>query len=375
MKFSAILDFQDKSHIKAGDGLAAGVHPFFTSSPVLSKFLDTFQFEGESLILGTGGNASIHYYEHAFSVSTDCLVAVLNDEQKHNFDTKFIYYYLLGNIKLLENGFKGAGLKHISKSYINDIDIPTPTLEKQKQIVGILDEANLLRQKRKESIGLLDEYLKSVFLDMFGDPVNNSNDLTVELLENLAEIRSGVTKGRKLEGKFTIDVPYMRVANVQDGFIDLREIKTIKATVNDIEKYKLEVGDLLLTEGGDPDKLGRGGIWRGEIEDCIHQNHIFRVRFDHNIVAPEYASALISSPHGKRYFLKSAKQTTGIATINSTQLKKFPFLLPELTLQNQFAGIVKNAELIKQKMLTQSKELDHQFQALMQKAFKHDVSN
>jgi type I restriction enzyme S subunit len=369
VKFSQILDFQKKSHMKAGDGLKNGSFPFFTSSPVLSKHVDSFQFASPSLIFGTGGSASVHVCEKQFSVSTDCLVAQLKDDAVKKFEIKYIFYYLSGNISILENGFKGAGLKHISKEYISNIDIPEISLEEQKQIVKILDEADALRQKRKEAIGLLDEYVKSVFLEMFGDPVTNSMDWSIKTLGEIAYICSGVTKGRKFKNVKTVNVQYMRVANVQDGRIDLTEIKEIEVLPNDVEKYRLLNGDILLTEGGDPDKLGRGGIWKGLIDDCIHQNHIFRVRLNIEESIPEYISAQIGSSRGKKYFLKSAKQTTGIATINITQLKSFPVLIPPIQLQIRFSAIVNNANRLKEKMIIQAKLFDNQFLALMQKSF------
>ncbi len=97
-------------------------------------------------------------------------------------------------------------------------------------------------------------------------------------LVNMAEIRGGVTKGRKFNGKQTISLPYLRVANVQDGYLNLSEIKTIEVLPEDKTKYKLEYDDILFTEGGDRDKLGRGTVWKNNINGCIHQNHIFRAR-------------------------------------------------------------------------------------------------
>ena len=157
---------------------------------------------------------------------------------------------------------------------------------------------------------------------MFGDPVLNPKGWKEARLDQISEIVSGVTKGRKLVGKATVLVPYMRVANVQDGRILIDDVQKIEALESEIEKYRLKRGDILLTEGGDPDKLGRGAVWKGEIDPCIHQNHIFRVRTNKKIILPEYLSALIGSQRGKRYFFKAAKQTTGVASINKTQLSR-----------------------------------------------------
>lgn len=158
-------------------------------------------------------------------------------------------------------------------------------------------------------------------------------------LGDIADTASGATLGRKLIGK-TISLPYLRVANVQDGHIDLTEIKEIEILENEKKKWLLKSGDILLTEGGDWDQLGRGGIWRDEIPDCIHQNHIFRLRITDSNIDVNYLHYLINSPFGKSFFLKCSKQTTNLASINQSQLKKFVVLQPPLPEQHQIAGIL-----------------------------------
>jgi restriction endonuclease S subunit len=150
-------------------------------------------------------------------------------------------------------------------------------------------------------------------------------------LGKVGEIVSGVTLGRRLGGSRARRVPYLRVANVRDAHLDLSDVYEIEASEEEIEKLRLRVGDLLLTEGGDADKLGRGTLWRGELPLCIHQNHIFRVRFDPEQFAPEFIAAQVASPYGKAYFLAHAKQTTGIATINQRMLAAFPLIAPPFT--------------------------------------------
>ena len=166
----------------------------------------------------------------------------------------------------------------------------------------------------------------------------------------------------------------MRVANVQDGHFLLDEVKTIAVTQKEIDQYQLRRGDLLLTEGGDPDKLGRGSVWEEQIPNCIHQNHIFRVRInDQTEINPYYLSALDGSRYGKTYYLKSAKQTTGIASINSTQLKNFPAVIPPIDLQNQFAAIVEEVEGIKSRYQQSLTDLEALYGALSQQAFKGEL--
>jgi type I restriction enzyme S subunit len=125
----------------------------------------------------------------------------------------------------------------------------------------------------------------------------------------------------------------LRVANVKDGCLDLIELTETPATEGEIRRLCLKPGDLVLTEGGDPDKLGRGTVWRGQVAECIHQNHIFRLRLNAEVALPDFVSAQMGSAYGKAYFARHAKQTTGIATINQRVLKAFPLRLPPLAVQ------------------------------------------
>jgi restriction endonuclease S subunit len=162
----------------------------------------------------------------------------------------------------------------------------------------------------------------------------------IEPLDRLAEVQTGVAKGRDLTDAETVEVPYLRVANVQDGYLDLTEMKSIQIRRSEVERYRLQTGDVVLTEGGDFDKLGRGFIWRGELELCIHQNHVFAVRTDRRRLLPEFFAYLAQSPYGKAYFLQVAHKTTNLACINTTKLKAFPIIVPTLEEQRAIARVL-----------------------------------
>ena len=150
----------------------------------------------------------------------------------------------------------------------------------------------------------------------------------VKPLGVLAEIVSGVTLGSKSEISDGVGVPYLRVANVQDGYFDLKEVKTIHVSRLQFEKLQLRFGDVLMNEGGDFDKLGRGSVWQEEIKPCIHQNHVFRVRPRYGELRSHFLAFWSQSEMGKQYFVLSSKQSTNLASINSTQLNRFPVALP-----------------------------------------------
>ena len=159
-------------------------------------------------------------------------------------------------------------------------------------------------------------------------------------IEDITETIGGVTKGRDLSGKETIRLPYLRVANVQRGCLVLGEMKEIEALVSEVEKYRLKDGDLVLTEGGDWDKLGRSAIWGNEIPNCIHQNHIFRARVKSLDISPEWLMYYTNSELGQSYFKEAAKQTTNLASINLTQLRACPIPLLPLAEQKRIVAEV-----------------------------------
>ena len=286
-------------------------------------------------------------------------------EVSSQYNPRFIYHYL----KYRQIPAQGYS-RHFK--LLKELSFPKPPLEEQRRIAALLDQADELRAKRRQSIVLLEDLAQSLFLDMFGD---DKVFVSSCRLGEIADIASGITKGRKVpKGTSLKPVPYLAVANVQDKRLDLSNVKTIDASSNEIERYRLQKNDLLLTEGGDPDKLGRGTLWNEELPEAIHQNHIFRVRLtDCERVRPVYVNWYIASHFGKRYFLRSAKQTTGIASINATQLKNFPLRLPSIQLQYSFESKVARVRDALDLQTTNLLALDDLFLSLQAKAFRGEL--
>lgn len=161
------------------------------------------------------------------------------------------------------------------------------------------------------------------------------------IFDDLFLIASGVTKGRKLAGRTTTEVPYLRVANVQRGHLDLGHVKTIRIPEDELERYLLRPDDILMTEGGDWDKLGRAAVWSAELPECIHQNHVFRVRPPlASRISIKWVVTYVNSILGRAYFEDASKQTTNLASINMTQLRGCPLPLPPLTEQHRIVAKV-----------------------------------
>lgn len=286
-------------------------------------------------------------------------------------DEKFLHYFVSSGVGLQEIKSLVKGI-HLYPKDVARIPVPLPPLELQKRIAETLDKADAMRQRNRQILQKYAQIAQSLFLEMFQAGIVG-NHFNNKVLHEIADVVSGVTKNTKDVRQEMVEVPYMRVANVQDGRLDLSEVKTIKVKPNDFKKYQLEYEDILLTEGGDPDKLGRGYVWHSEIDNCIHQNHIFRVRLNKEVALPLYVAHLISSKFGKVYFLKAAKQTTGIATINSTQLKRFKVPLPDISMQKKFVEIVERFNSGRKEIELEAKKSDDLFQSLLQKAFNGEL--
>ncbi len=262
---------------------------------------------------------------------------------------EWIYYFVRRETfrREAKRNFTGtAGQQRVPTSFLEEALIPVPPLDEQRRIVDLLARAEGIVRLRREAQQKAAELIPAIFIDMFSDPATNPQAWPRHPLSAVAEVISGVAKGRKLDPGEAIELPYMRVANVKDGYLDLAEVKTIEIKRGEVEKLLIRPGDLLMTEGGDPDKLGRAALWAGELEACVHQNHVFKVRSDRARLSPAYLRALAGSAYGKAYFLSVAKKTTGIASINKTQLSAFPVPLPPLALQRAFERRVQSAESI-----------------------------
>ncbi len=153
-------------------------------------------------------------------------------------------------------------------------------------------------------------------------------------LGEICEIKGGITKNKARVVSNGREVLYLRVANVQRGYLDLANVTRIMADEGTIEALCLYPGDILFTEGGDRDKLGRGWVWQGEIAECIHQNHIFRAR----PLVPGLVPELISwygNAFGQRYFMTEGVQTTNLASVSMTKLRSFPVPIPPASEQQE----------------------------------------
>jgi type I restriction enzyme S subunit len=196
-------------------------------------------------------------------------------------------------------------------------------------------------------------------------------------IDELTLLAGGLTKGQKRPPGITLrKVPYLRVANVQRGRLDLSIIKEIEATEDEIAELTLHPGDILLNEGGDIDKLGRGWVWGGEIGVCLHQNHVFRARPASQLIVPAFVSHYTNT-FGQQFFLDQGAQTVNLASISMSKVRALPVPIPPVDEQREILSRVQAlltvAETVEGHITAASSQADRLVQAILGKAFRGEL--
>lgn len=354
------------------DGFAA------TRLAVIAKNTDT-------LMLWDGERSGLVGYGRQGVVAST--VSKLSPSDK--VEPKYLYYALSERFDWIQHRRTGTGVPHVPKDLGRLLKLCYPRQRTiQQRIATILTGIDTAIEKTEALIAKYQQIKAGLMHDLFTRGVLPNGQLrppreqapelyqetaigwiprewAVRNLGSMARIVSGVTLGSKESGSGGLEVPYLRVANVQDGYLDLTEIKTVRVTRKELEQLRLKVGDVLMNEGGDFDKLGRGAVWSGEIEDCVHQNHVFRVRTDSSSLLPYFLAFYSESSFGKKYFLISSKQSTNLASINSTQLNAYPIALPSSKEQQAIIERISAANCRIEQMKVEAGKLRNQKSGLM----------
>ena len=363
MKVSEICKYAPKSNIKARDACDGGKYVFFTSSADESKRYNAYQHEGEGIIMGTGGNATLHYYDGKYAVSTDCIVLLPNEQIR----CKYLYYFFLGNMRVLERGFKGAGLKHTNKGYIGDIDIgDIPSFERQEKIIGIFDTLQSIIDLRKSEIERLDNLIKARFVEMFGSPVSNPMSWEKRTLKEVC-IKLNDGSHFSPESFETGDYKYVTAKNIKFSGFDFSNITYLPEAVHRpiFDRCNPEFEDVLYIKDGATTGVA---IVNTLDEEFTLLSSVALLKQDRSIMNGYFLATLLNN---KDMYLNIRNNMGGAAITRLTiaKLNAIEIIVPPIELQNQFAAFV--AEVDKSKVAVQ-KALDETqtlFDSLMQEYF------
>ena len=352
---------QPKSKIKAGDGQLKGAYNFYTSSQIQSKFYHSATYTQPALIFGTGGMASVHYCNEPFSTSTDCLVMY----GRLGAPLELIYYYLRSNMHLLQDGFKGAGLQHISKDYILNININMPAPSLQEQITHQMRLIDAMINGKKQQILSFDEAVKSRFIELFGVyPSNPKGWETATIRDIVADVRYGSSRPAVDGGKH----PYLRMNNITyGGELDLTDTKRIDIPDNELDKCTVRRGDVLFNRTNSKELVGKTCVYNRD-EMMVLAGFVIRVRVTERVL-PEFLSAFLNTDFSKQMLLGMCKAAIGQANINAQEMQNIGIYLPPTELQRQFVQFKEQTDKSKLAVQKGLQELEILKKSLMQQYF------
>lgn len=283
-------------------------------------------------------------------------------------DPKYLFHWLRANRTYLESLGNGATFKEVSKSVVAKVKVPTPPLEDQRRIAAILDQADTLRAKRREALAQLDALAQSIFIEMFGDPVTNPKGWQNVRFEDACPTRLGKMLDQKQQSG-QHQRRYLRNANVQWFQFDLSNLLEMDFDEHARNVFRLEYGDLLICEGGEP---GRAAIWRGELAECYYQKALHRGRPNLSIATPEYLVWLLWFL-ATRGGLSDHVTTATIAHLTGEKLKAITIPLPPLELQAEFVLRLNEISQLQTSIKNASLEQDSLFTSLQHRAFRGEL--
>ena len=363
MKLEETIIILPKSKIKAGDGKKEGKYPLYRSSNKLDTYYDEYLLDEEVIIIGTGGNPSIHYNKGKCAYTTQCLVI----KSKGEFENKYIYYYLLSRLNKITRMFRGMTIKQLDKKAFFKLDILLVDKVKQKRIIDNLDKISNNIQSKKEQLKNLEQLVKSQFVEMFGNVELNDKYFYEQEISDIAEITSskriyaneyqknGVPFYRSKE---IIELGHKKKPSIE-LYISIKKYKEIK------EKYGIpKVGDILITAVG---TIGETWIVNTEEPFYYKDGNVLQIRLkkeNSQLYFKHVLDILIN------IFKRKNVSGSSYLALTIEKFKKMKMIIPPIDLQNQFSEIVKQIDKQKFEIEKSLKETQELYESLMEEYFK-----
>ena len=287
-------------------------------------------------------------------------------------DKNYLYYYLIHIKDFVQRKAQIGTQKNINLGILKKIPVRFGSIETQRRIVSLLDNIEKLKEKRKRSIQLSSNLIQTLFVQMFGKSSDLIKNEEHRQLSELANLRGGITMTReRREGDNQI--PYITVRNLYRDEFELSDLRTINVSESDFEKWHLEYGDLCVLEGGDKDDVGRTAVYQDYPNPCVHQNHIFRIRLNKEILNPFFVTAYFNSDYMRSIFFNLAKATTGINTLNLTELGKIEIPILVIEKQNKFGEIYLKIKK-SQNSISNDAKINELYNTILTKAFRGELT-
>lgn len=317
--------------------------------------------------IGSIGKIAINKIECAFNQQINAIIP-----NSKIYSSKYLGYAIVKNRRELEAIANAPVVPIINKTQFSEFEVIIhDEIEEQKKTVEILDKAQELIDKRKAQIEALDELVKSKFIEMFGDPAVNPMGWPEGTIRDIVtEVRYGTSRPAVEGGKYK----YLRMNNITyNGELDTSDLKYIDIPDKDLEKYIVRKGDVLFNRTNSKELVGKTCVFNLD-EPMVIAGYIIRIRMNERVL-PEYLSAVLNSKYGKQVLYGMCKTIVGQANINAQELQDIKIFIPPIELQKQYVDFIKQVEKTKSEMKNSLKELETNFNSLMQKAFKGELFN
>lgn len=306
-------------------------------------WVDAAAIDSGDVLIGMDGDFNVGTWRGGPALLNQRMCCVRGDSP---LMSRYLRYVLPAPLKVTNDLTYFTTVKHLSSLDVERLTVPVPHPSQLGEVVNFLDDKtariDALIAEKEELVVRLKAFQYSFASQAMTRGLNPQAKFVqtsspevgtipshwkLERLKFLGEVRSGVAKGKDLGESKTVSLPYLRVANVQDGYLDLSDVQDIEVAEADAQRYLLRPGDVLMNEGGDNDKLGRGAVWQGDVEPCIHQNHVFAVRL-RNPQLSDWVARFTSTDAARVYFYLRSKQSTNLASINQRNVRELPVPMP-----------------------------------------------
>ena len=337
MKLEEVVEILPKSKIKAGDGKKEGKYPLYRSSNKIDTYYDEYLLDEEVIIVGTGGNPSIHYNTGKCAYTTQCLAIT----SKGTLKNKYIYYYLLSQLDRIQNMFRGMTIKQLDKKAFFKLDIPIIEVEIQDKIIENLDKISNNIQSKREQLKKLEQLVKSQFVEMFGDIHLNDKKWNRNKWEDVLIIKNGKNqkKVESFNGKYPIYGSGGIIGFANDYICNENSIIIgRKGSINKPILVKTKFWNVDTAFGLEP------------IKEKIESDYLYYFCYFYNF-----------EKHNK---------TVTIPSLTKKDLLNIEISIPPITLQNQFSEIVKQIDKQKFEIEKSLKETQELYESLMQEYYK-----
>ena len=362
VKINDLFDIQTNSKLKANEGKKVGQYSFYTSGEEI-KYLDTFQFNTQGLIIGKGGNPNWRFVKGMFSMSTDCCLLTAKQE---SVDIEYVYYYLCAFPTIMQRLYKGVGIKHISLADIKNIEIEYPPIEVQRTIVSVLSFLDAVIKKRQINVVKnIPELLKSYYSQL----VDNNVWDKVRISDIATEIKSGPF-GTQLHVSQFRDKGEIYVYGIDDLTKKVPKTRYLSiAELDKYERYLVHGDDVLISIMG---TVGRTKVVPKDIGLAINTKHLVDITLNQDLCKPYFLAYTLENDRKVRRQIESSKHGAVMSAINMSDVKNLKITLPSIKVQMYFEEVYHQVKDIQKSMEEEIQLLKELRKSLLAKYFREN---